>query len=258
MCSALLLRSEEEFAEVFPARKGDDARCPLCHTPAVCPMAVGHSWAWCSFPLQARGESLNAFSKKQQLNLIRVCHFSAKKASFLPPERMNRFLLVWPRFKPSVEALPGFDLASGCELNVPAGTIRSPGLILIPVLRASLLGCFRAHPERVGFMGKLSVWQGFLYSAGGRAVFDQTASQVLTTDFHFTFQWTEERSGFSCESQKLNSWLLQARRYILCHFYGSDVWAWRNKENSSWFPHPGCLVKRYQIYFSFIIKIDSK
>jgi len=56
-----------------------------------------------------------------------------------------------------VEALLGCDLASGCELNMPAGTIPSPGLLLIPVFRASLLGCFKAHPEHAGATGKLSV-----------------------------------------------------------------------------------------------------
>ena len=81
----------------------------------------------------------------------------SKKASFSPPERMNRFLLVWAHFKQSVEALPGFDLTSSCELNMPAGTMRSPGLILVPVLRALLLGCFKAHPEDAGFTGEFSV-----------------------------------------------------------------------------------------------------
>lgn len=155
---------EEEFVEVFPARKGLDTRGPLCHKPAMCPHGsralLGLVLLSC-FPSQARGESLNPFSKKQQLNRIQVCHFSAKRpASHLLNRWTSSFSFgfissrVW---KHCQAAISPPAVSSTC--------LQSPSIVLeldrttslIPVLKAFLLGCFKAHPECAGFMGKFSV-----------------------------------------------------------------------------------------------------
>lgn len=168
--------------------------------PAFCPhggeVLLGLALPSCFSWQQARGESLNPFGKKQQLNLIQVCHFS-------PPERTNRFLLVWPHFKQCGSIA---SLRSRLQLRAQraCGHHRRPGLI--PGLVLGLCCWVQSPPWPCWARGEVPClprvsdlrWRLSCLQVGHCLIRSQARSSQH--DFYFTFQSTEERSGFSCES----------------------------------------------------------
>ena len=189
----------------FPSQKGDNTKGSLWHTPATCPHGNGALLVLLScFPSQARGENLNPFSKKQQLNLIQVCHFSAKRpASQLLKGWTNScwFGLISSRVWKHCWAAISPPVASSTCLQAPSLVLDYYSSL------CSGLHCWAVSKPTLSTLGPRGSWvfdTGFctlleVLMPGGWAVSDQIKTTSSQADFYFTSQWTEEHLGFSCE-----------------------------------------------------------
>lgn len=158
------------------------------------------------------------------------------------PAGLASFQAVWKRCQASIA--PPAVAQHACRHH------HRPRLILILVRRAlllgskptlAMLGSWRSSVSAKGFWSLLEVVVPRAW-----ALFDQITSHVLAIWLLFYIPVNWRTLGFlvwiiETEQLAFTSPLL----HFIPFFYGSYIWAWRNKENSSWFPHPGFLVNRY-------------